>query len=125
MTTYDKSKFNRLRFKFKGSLSIERNYSQAYQDMFVLSMLEGKKGGTYLEIGANDPIFISNTYLLQKDFQWNGLPLDIADIYQKSHERLRKNTFVLGDAITIAFTVLLNRYQFPRQIVYLTIDSEP
>ena len=50
--------------QFPGIEDVQVNFSQLHQDMFVLCMLDGKRGGTYLEIGANEPVFISNTYLL-------------------------------------------------------------
>ena len=34
-------------------VNIKQNHSQAYQDLFVLTMLGSKKNGRYLEIGAN------------------------------------------------------------------------
>ena len=61
---YDNSKFERLRTKFNGSEKIERNYSQCYQDMFVLTMLNNPTHGTYLEIGSADPYYGNNTALL-------------------------------------------------------------
>ena len=68
-----------LKHKFTGSEQIHKNYSQANQDMFVLMMLDGKRNGTFLEIGAHEPINISNTYLLEKDFDWNGISIDIVE----------------------------------------------
>jgi len=70
---YKKEDHSKLRYKFKDSKKIEKNYSQVYQDMFVLSMLDGKKNGTYLEIGASDPIVDNNTYLLETEFGWKGI----------------------------------------------------
>ena len=61
---YTKDKHSKLRYKFKGSENIDKNYSQTYQDMFVLTMLNGKTNGKYLEIGAADPFYGSNSALL-------------------------------------------------------------
>jgi hypothetical protein len=61
---------------FKGSDKIETNYSEVFQDIFVLQCLDGKKGGTYLEIGAADVVSGNNTYLLEKEFGWTGLSID-------------------------------------------------
>ena len=61
---------------FKGSDKIETNYSEVFQDIFVLQCLDGKKGGTYLEIGAADAVSGNNTYLLEKEFGWTGLSID-------------------------------------------------
>jgi tetratricopeptide (TPR) repeat protein len=60
--------YHKLRFKFDGSNEIKQNYSQAYQDMFVLSMLSGKRNGTYVEIGSSDPFKGNNTALLETKF---------------------------------------------------------
>ena len=40
MIPYSKSKLERLKFKFNDVELINKNYSQAYQDMFVLTMLK-------------------------------------------------------------------------------------
>ena len=58
---YFKEDYENLRFKFSGSENIENNYSQSMQDMFVLSMLDGKKNGVYVEIGADKPRVINNS----------------------------------------------------------------
>ena len=54
----------------KNTSKLKNNFSQANQDLFVLEMLDYKKNGSYLEIGANEPISISNTYLLENEFGW-------------------------------------------------------
>ena len=60
--TYTKSDINKLKIEFDGIDKVDHNYSQALQDMFVLTMLNGKKDGVYVEIGGSDPININNTY---------------------------------------------------------------
>ena len=47
--------------------------SQLLQEVYTLSVLEGKKGGCFIEAGASDGIDCSNTYLLEKSFGWSGL----------------------------------------------------
>ena len=44
---------HRLRHQFSESEKIKKNWSQSMQDMFVLSMLDGKRNGVYVEIGAD------------------------------------------------------------------------
>ena len=63
---YDISMSDKLKYKFIGYKNIEKNYSQTFQDMFVLTMLDGKKDGRYLEIGSADPYYGSNTALLEE-----------------------------------------------------------
>ena len=50
--------------------------SQLLQEVFVLSALEGKKSGYFVEAGASDGIDCSNTYLLEKGFGWSGLLIE-------------------------------------------------
>lgn len=122
---YDKSKHKKLRFNFKGSESIERNYSEAYQDMFVLSLLDGKRQGTYLEIGAGNTFYGNNTALLEKDFDWCGLSLDIDQQFINAYEKERVNPCILQDATKANFTELLDKFLFQKVIDYLQIDCDP
>lgn len=126
MILYDRSKFERLKVKFNGCENIQQNYSQSYQDMFVLTMLNGKKNGIFVEIGAHDPKFINNTYLLESQFDWNGLSIDIEYGSEIGFKREnRKATFVLHDALTLDYKKLFTDNNLPNRIDYLQIDIEP
>jgi len=50
-----------------------KNYSQIKQDLKVLSFYNNKQNGYFIEIGANDGINLSNTYLLEKNYNWKGI----------------------------------------------------
>ena len=126
MILYNKTKFERLKYKFNSSEKIERNYSQAYQDMFVLTMLNGKKNGTYIEIGAMDAIFINNTYLLEREFGWNGLSVDFDSSSKTTFDNHgRKNHFILNDALKIDYSKVFKENGYGKQIDYLQLDIEP
>lgn len=71
---YDKSK--KLKIKFKEYEKVEKNFSQVCQDLFVLTILNGKENGTYLEIGAAHSFHNSNTALLEK-FGWTGVGIEL------------------------------------------------
>lgn len=49
------------------------SYSQLNQDLEVLKFYNNKKGGFFIEIGASDGIELSNTYLLEKNYNWTGI----------------------------------------------------
>lgn len=49
------------------------SYSQLGQDLNVLNFYANKKNGFYIEIGANDGITLSNTYLLATRYNWKGI----------------------------------------------------
>ena len=67
---------------------IPHSKSQFYQDVFVLHMLNFKQKGYFVEFGANDGISLSNTYLLEKEFCWNGI---LAEPSRGSHNALIQN----------------------------------
>lgn len=113
------------RYPFKDLEIIEKNYSQAYQDMFVLSVLDGKKNGTYLEIGSEDPEYKSNTCLLERDFKWIGISIEIDAPEVNRFNSLRKNKAICFDATKVDYERLLKKANFPEEIDYLQIDTEP
>jgi SAM-dependent methyltransferase len=122
---YNKGKFDRLKYKFKGSVNIKENYSEAYQDIFVLTMLNGKRDGTYLELGAGSPFYGSNTALLERDFNWRGVSLDLDEGYVDSHLKERKNPCLLKDGTSANYEALLSSLDFPNEIDYLQLDCDP
>ena len=62
--------------------------SQLCQDLFVLSELGFKKNGFFVEFGATDGITLSNTFLLETKFNWQGILAEPAKIWQ---DQLKKN----------------------------------
>lgn len=126
MIKYTREKWESLRFKFPGSENIQENFSQAYQDMFVLSATDGKEGGTFLEIGAFDGSFISNTLLLEKNFGWRGVSIDIEKSALESFKGMgRTSNFILGDALQLDYKEILKENFSGKRIDYLMIDIEP
>jgi len=57
--------------------------SQLRQDLFVLSQLNFKKKGFFVEFGAADGFKLSNTYILEKNFKWKGIISEPAKIFHK------------------------------------------
>jgi SAM-dependent methyltransferase len=123
--SYNKLKYSSLKVKFPGSELIEKNYSEAYQDMFVLTMLNGKKDGTYLEIGAGNSFYGNNTALLEKQFDWKGVALDIDENFVNAHKNERKNPCFLKNATLVNYNAFLSGLDFPNEIDYLQLDCDP
>jgi FkbM family methyltransferase len=148
-----------------GSL-LPMSHSQIWQDLFVLTELDFKKNGYYVEFGATNGVDLSNTYLLEKSFGWNGILAEPAKYW---HDALKANrtcsietncvwrdsTSVLNfnevqipelstitsfrktdlhasrrnhadsySVNTISLNDLLDKYGAPREIDYLSIDTE-
>jgi hypothetical protein len=125
MNVYNKTLLNKLKFKFNNFEFIDKNFSQAYQDIFVLTMLNGKKNGTFVEIGAYDGQQISNTYLLEKKFDWTGISIDINDISKSFLKYERTSKLVIQDALTINYEQLFLQNKLFNNIDYLQLDIEP
>lgn len=68
--------------------SLRKSKSQLRQDLFVLSQLDFKKNGYFIEFGATNGIDLSNTYLLEKEFGWVGILAEPARCW---HKNLQKN----------------------------------
>ena len=47
--------------------------SQLGQELKVIKFYNSKKNGYFIEIGASDGIELSNTYLLETQYEWKGI----------------------------------------------------
>jgi hypothetical protein len=122
---YQKHKHDKLRFKFEGSENINKNHSQAFQDMFILAATKGKKNGLYLEIGAQQPFYQNNTALLETEYDWNGISIEILPDLCAQFARERKNQIICEDATKIDYLKLLNKFDKGTDFDYLQLDVEP
>lgn len=146
---------------------LPKSTSQYRQDIFVLSQLNFKTHGYFVEFGATDGVNLSNTYLLETEFDWTGIlaeparrwqhdlrrnrgaHIDTRCVWRDSHSTLtfteaehtglstisafsdtdlhrdarkrRSNTYNVD---TISLIDLLEKYNAPRVIDYLSIDTE-
>ena len=103
---------------------LKRSRSQFSQDVFVISELQLmniNQVGFFVEFGATDGISLSNSYLLEKDFGWNGILSEPAKTWHKSLQEnrscnldLRCVTGASGEELTFNETL---------DGVYSTIDK--
>jgi len=57
------------------------------QDILVAELLGNKRGGVFVDIGANDGVKVSNTYYFEKELGWTGVAIEpIPAIYEKLAE---------------------------------------
>jgi FkbM family methyltransferase len=52
------------------------SYSVEGEDRILARMFEGKRNGFYVDIGACDPLYFSQTRLLYEAFNWRGVNVD-------------------------------------------------
>ena len=50
-----------------------KSHSQLEQDLNIIYFFDNLKNGYFVDIGAYDGIRLSNTYILEKEFNWNGI----------------------------------------------------
>jgi tetratricopeptide (TPR) repeat protein len=123
---YDSSMYEKLRYKFPGSEKLKKNFSQVYQDLFILSVLDGKRNGTFLEIGGADPYLGNNTYLLEKEYDWYGVSLEFNEKFIDKYKKERPRTDIrCVDALTVDYEKLIKEKFNSNVIDYLQLDIEP
>lgn len=143
--------------------------SQLGQDIWVIQKAEFKRGGFFVEFGATDGVLLSNTYMLEAHFAWEGLLAEPNPAFFKDLHRNRrcivsdacidaktgdKKDFMFADVYggireyterdqlvsrreaygselqnntvveTISLNDFLKKYHAPKDIDYISIDTE-
>lgn len=68
----------------------DKSKSQIFQDLFVLNEHNFLNKGYFIEIGAADGKYLSNTYMLEKEFNWSGLIVEPAKMWAQEIVKNRK-----------------------------------
>ena len=119
-------------------------YSQANQDKWVCEILDYKKNGFFIDLGAYDGIQTSNTYYLEKELGWNGICIE-ANSNVFNSLKVNRTSININAAISnydgicgfgedriggenevkcFKLNTLLNDLKCPNEIDYLSIDIE-
>jgi hypothetical protein len=91
---------------------------------FALRFCGDKENGTYVEVGSSDWLHFNNTYMLEKEFGWTGVGIEIEEHYVEGHKKNRSNPCILGDATTFNWDKYFEENNFPKQIDHLSIDTD-
>ena len=98
-------------------------FGEAGQDKFVLNVLNEKKNGFFLEIGSMEPIHVNNTYILEKNYNWKGIMIEISEDYLTLYKEHRPNSIhIINDATKIDYKNLFEINNMPMEMDYLQID---
>ena len=111
------------KLSFQGCEKIKENYSQAAQDIFVLSCLNGKKNGTFLDLGCRHPIYYNNTYLLERQYGWAGVSIDI-DTSMIGLYNCRNTIALNEDCTKLNFEKIIDLGK-TNHFDYLSLDLDP
>ena len=93
------------------------------QERFVLDITDYKKNGYYVELGAFHSQQGSNTFYLEKDYDWHGVSFEITEERKNEFNSNRKNP-CMGDALKFDYRSYFQMNHFPKQIDYLQIDID-
>jgi len=94
------------------------------EEEFVINMLNGKRDGYYVELGAFHSKNGNNTYTLEKEYGWKGVAFDIVDHSVKEYNENRSNPCLLEDATTFDYRKYFEENNFPKQIDFLQVDVD-
>jgi len=146
---------------------LRKSKSQFRQDLFVLSELSFKSNGFFVEFGATNGVDLSNTWLLEHDYGWQGILAEPARCWHEALAANRRNAAIdtrcvwsesgvavpfnevevpelstvsefagsdlhagvrqsakIYEVETVSLNDLLAKHAAPRQIDYLSIDTE-
>jgi hypothetical protein len=102
-----------------------KSNSRENQDLFVLCVLDKKVDGIYVEVGSAWPIKDNNTYLLESEFNWQGVSFDNDYSFANEFNNVRKNQCVLADATELDYNYIFEECGLPTHIDYLQLDIDP
>lgn len=105
-------------YRYSGS------HSDLHQESYVLTTLDSKENGYYVELGSGDPSEGSNTFLLETKFNWKGLAIDNDRSMVEKYNAERSNECIEADALTFNYEDYFIKHKFPKVIDYLQIDID-
>jgi FkbM family methyltransferase len=73
-----------------------RSKSQLWQDIWVLHRAGFKRSGFFVDVGASDGIQWSNSYLLEKSFDWRGILVEPNPLHRDTLPANRSSRVHLG-----------------------------
>ena len=93
------------------------------QEDFILKLLDYKREGYYVELGAFHSKNGSNTYMLEKEYDWKGVSFEIETDRRTEFNENRSNP-CMGNALDFNYISYFEEKGFPKQIDYLQLDID-
>lgn len=75
---------------WRGRHLLMHSQAETEQDQWVINLLDGVEGGTFIEVGALDGVYHSNTLTLEREFGWSGWLIEALPEYAEKARRARK-----------------------------------
>lgn len=96
--------FVKARFLAINSFFVDGNnltFSQGGEDRILNNIFHGKRNGFYVDIGAFNPIILSNTYYFYRFLGWSGINIDAMPGSMKQFNKIRKRDINLEMGISL------------------------
>jgi len=100
---------------------MRQGYAQHGEDKFLLRYFQNKPNGLFIDIGANNPVLLSSTFLLYQ-LGWSGIVVDPIRRYEILHRRYRPRDYFLNAAAGSSDQPMLFHEMIPD--VFSTFDFE-
>lgn len=91
---------------------------------FVYKILNDKQNGSFIEVGSSHWKHNSNTYLLEKEFGWRGVGIEIQEHFIKDYNKNRQSPCIHADALKFNWDNYLEKNNFEKTIDFLQIDVD-
>lgn len=101
-----------------------RSNSGQCQESFVINVLEHKRNGYYVEVGSHHPVIANNTNVLESEYGWRGVAIELDKHYADLYNSQRSNECVNDNALMFDYREYFIKNNFPRQMDYLQIDVD-
>ena len=99
-------------------------YSQFNQDEIINILLENKKEGVFIDIGAYDGITFSNSYFFEKSNNWTGICFEPNPIIFKNLAEVRNCTLIKGGVSVKNATLTYKRFSGNQDLEMLSGFSD-
>jgi FkbM family methyltransferase len=99
-------------------------YSQFNQDKIINVLLENKKEGVFIDIGAYDGITYSNSYFFETTKNWTGICFEPNPIVFKELSKVRNSTLVNGGVSVKNSTLIYKRFSGNQELEMLSGFSD-
>jgi len=97
-------------------------YSQGGQDIYVTRILKEKREGYFVEVGANNGYLMSNTYLLEKNYDWKGICVEATPYRITELINNRPNAICISNAVFSESNLELDFTTCPVDILNVITD---
>lgn len=105
-----------------------KSYSQGKEDLIIAKILEFKSKGFYIDVGANDPVKLNNTYLFYKN-GWSGISVEPIPSLADKLRTLRNRDIVVEKAISnyvgnAEFNVGISKYDVNSSLIDHNLSNQ-